>query len=162
MTGKYTRLTRQEIEKIVKEPATLGKIGSNTNGQDKEILEIQMEWQGMQFLLSDNLDREAKELSFAVLRGHPIGDLNLKWVNGPPLYQTPEEVKQACELFQGRSAEDISRQFNPLRISDAKRFPGIWEEDNRKVEEAVKHLGIIVDFFRKAEVNDQGVIFWID
>ncbi|HWP98015.1 MAG TPA: DUF1877 family protein [Syntrophomonadaceae bacterium] len=159
MSGKYTRLSQQEIGKLMDNPDGAEQILLD---HDREILKIQKAWQDLQLLLTADLWNASQDLSFAVLGGHPLGNLRVGWTDGPPLYQTPEEVKLHCEIFRGISLDDIRQECQRIRIWGIKIDPGTWDHGDQELEQLLKQLKAIMDFFQEAASNGEGMIFWID
>jgi hypothetical protein len=161
MTGRYRRISAQELDALRADPAAVPDFlyphGGIRPGGDRE-LDVDRSWHALHFLLNGHPWDGSGPLFDAVLGGTEVGEEDV--VYGPARGLTPEEVRAVADALEAIPASEIRDRFDVAAMNQAEIYPHGWQGTTEEREFLVGHYGRLVDFFRDAaEAGDAMLLY---
>jgi len=162
MIGNLLRVTNTELKAYLEDSSLLeDRIYNDESGADPNLTDIDKSWEGILFLLTgqklETLDHPMGRVLFS---GQSIDD-NLDLGYGPGQYLTPEQVKVLNAELSKITAGEITKRFDPKRMTELEIYPDIWDEEGV--------LDYLLDYFHQvqaayaaAAASDEAMIVFLN
>jgi hypothetical protein len=161
MIGNLLRVTKAELESYLLDSSLLeDRIYNEEAGGNPSLIDIDKSWEGILFLLTgQNLATLNHHLGRVFFSGQTI-DKEQDLGYGPGQYLTPEEVKEINVELSAITVEEITKRFDPRRMTELEIYPNAWEGDGI--------LNYLLDYFKEVQVtysvaarNNEGIIVFL-
>ena len=92
-----------------------------------EEIDLDKSWHGIHYLLTKTAWEGEPPLSFLVLSGAEIGDIDVGY--GPARAFRSDEVRRIHEALQPINEETLRSRFDPADMMSLEIYPEIWDRD---------------------------------
>ncbi|WP_203362984.1 YfbM family protein [Bacillus sp. REN10] len=161
MIASYYRISTELIEHLISHPEEVETFLYEVEEVSEKELDIDKAWHGIYFLLTGEAQLGAAVDSTegdAVLGGRSLGqDLGME----PCRYLQSDEVKEIYDTLKNISVNHLSEQFDAKAFNEADIYPmyGEWtEEDKAYILDNYQQL---VQYFKEAAQNEEGMLLLI-
>jgi|GEM_PF-1949981 len=125
-------------------------------------LDLDMAWQGIQFLLTDTPNEGNPPHCYLLKGGAQIDEIDLG--HGPVRALRPHEVKEYSKALSILTQETLGKNFNPDKMMEIDIYPRIWKKDPRSqdpFEYLYEHFEKLRIFMTAAADKGQAVIIYL-
>ncbi|MGV8120336.1 MAG: YfbM family protein [Candidatus Xenobiia bacterium LiM19] len=125
-------------------------------------LDLDMAWQGIQFLLTDTPNEGNPPYCYLLKGGAQIGEIDLG--HGPARALRPHEVKEYSKALSTLSQQTLESRFNPDKMMEIEIYPRIWKKDPRSqdpFEYLYENFEKLRIFMKAAADKGQAVIIYL-
>lgn len=130
MIGNLLRITNAELETYLEDSSLLeDRIYNEDSEEDSALIDIDKSWAGILFLLTgQNLETLSHPMGRVLFSGQSIDeDQDLGY--GPGQYLTPEQVKEVDTELSKITVMELTKKFDPKRMTELGIYPNCWEEE---------------------------------
>lgn len=160
MWGYFASIDTETQRKIEDDPSMMGDFLYPENEIDKLEHEMYVEkaWHGISYLLNENADGADDPLRMAILGGAPVGE-DLGY--GPARVLKAGQVKAVAAALEKLTGEQFRNAFNPAAMTEARIYPGNWDEGPEELNYLETYYQRLVLFYRGAAARGDGAVLWL-
>lgn len=155
MIGYYVAIPDEQIKLLAQGELKLEVLDPYALEQ----LDIDKSWQGIHYLLCQELDNGEPPLGYAV----PLLDnQGLEFGDFGAFYLTPEQVAEAAAALAQLSESALRDRYDFAEFAREQIYPLIEGEDGGEfLDYLLSHLVNLQVFYRQAEAEGNGIVFYI-
>ncbi|KAA5543416.1 DUF1877 family protein [Adhaeribacter rhizoryzae] len=161
MIGNLLRVTSSELEEYLQDSSLLENRVYDDEAEDPNLVDIDKSWEGILFLLTgQNLENSSHPLAKVLFSGQFIDeDQDLGY--GPAQYLTPEQVKEVNAEISKITISELSKNYNPNRMSELEIYPNIWDEEDN-LEYLTDYFKTVQEVYSEAAGRNEAVITFLN
>jgi hypothetical protein len=160
MIGNYLKLSNEQLEAIINEPARAEEFAYPEDGDyPAGALDIDKSWHLIHFLLNGETWGGEGPLSNVVLGGHELPDTDAGY--GPFRYLEPVEVRSTSEALASVSSEALWARFDAQQVQAAEIYPTSWSGDYGDREYISQNFETLRRFFSEAAASGKAMLMYL-
>ncbi|HOY96970.1 MAG TPA: YfbM family protein [Catalimonadaceae bacterium] len=165
MIGNYLRVSQDVLEEYQTDSSKLEKrVYSDGNRNDKDLIDVNKNWAGLFYLLTgQTLETEEKAvapLAWILSPPHEI-DPEQDMGYGPAKFTDAEQTNEVSLALQSLAVDELKLRYNGKEMQELGIYPEIWDEPEC-LEDLIHCFQTLQDFYHKAAMDGQSVIFFVD
>jgi hypothetical protein len=159
MIGNLLRVSQSELESYIKDSSLLEERIYNSYRQDPKLVIIDKSWEGIIFLIGQNIANADHPLLKVLFSGQLI-DEEQDLGYGPAHYLTPEQVSDLNNEIMKITDEDMKNRFDFQKMTELEVYPTVWDKDDFGY--LVSNFEIVKKIYLEATKNNEGIITFIN
>ena len=163
MIGNYRRISPDDLSELIANPDSIMDIfdEDETTGYPADVcLDIDKTWKAIHFLLTGEMGEGEPPLSYAVLGGKLLGDIDVGY--GPARYITPAQVKEVAKALQAIPRDMLLSRFNLKRFRDEGIYPTILEGGPEDMDYIGSYYEKLVSFMVRAGQAGDAMLLYLN
>lgn len=163
MIGHYVRLPDADLQKILQSPASILEIlypQDDLPFAPERYLDIDKAWHLIHFLLTGKTWDGEEPMSFAVLGGKLIGEVDVGY--GPARYLSPTQVEATAKALADISPNELWKRFDRQQVRQAEIYPSGWGGNETERDYILQHFSDLKSFFSDAASDHDAMILYIN
>lgn len=161
MIGILIRVTSDQLSLFIQDSSLLEDYIDSDEMQEHETkLDIHKYWDGINFLLLNTKTTDTI-ISKAIFSGQ-IVDEEQDLGYGPAQYLTVLQVRDISQAFSAIEDSYIKQTFNAEKMNANGIYLEPWSDNPQDVNDLMQYYKELKDFYRKAALNNQAVITYIE
>ena len=155
-------MTSSELEEYLQDSSLLeNRVYDDEAEEDPNLVDIDKSWEGILFLLTgQNLENSSHPLARILFSGQFIDD-DQDLGYGPAQYLTSDQVKEVNAELSKITIDEISRNYNPKKMSELKIYPNIWDEEDN-LEYLTDYFKTVQEVYLEAARNNEAIITFLN
>jgi hypothetical protein len=149
----------EEIRQLLEQPDNI----SDFIEQERTSTDLDKAWHGIHWLLTGSADSGEEPLSYLLVGGEPVGDVDVGY--GPARALTSEQVAAWDAALSRTSREELARRFDPKAMLEAQIYPAIWARSIKGGEDTLEYVlqayGSLRDFVGAARKEHSGLLVYL-
>jgi hypothetical protein len=163
MIGNYRRVSPNELVELCANPGSITTFlyaaDRSKLSRDRR-LDVDKTWHAIHFLLNGEPWTGNGVLANAVLGGTELGTEDVGY--GPARTLTAEDVRAVAAELDAIPADELLERFDAEAMNDAEIYPQGWSDYDEDREYIKSHYLLLVEFFRRAAEEGDGLVLYLN